>query len=146
MALPFAGRIVTVTGAASGIGRATANILYAKGAHLALSDINAEALEEVKRELATTTSNASQAISTQALDIADAPEASKWISTIISNHGKLDHAAIVAGVNGQAGKLTELSDDDFRRCVDVNLFGVFYCLREQLNLMQRGGSIATSAL
>ena len=140
MSLPFANKVIAITGGASGIGLATARILLSKGASLAISDINSQALSDTKAELSAKSSH-SQKVTTTVVDVSKSHLVDKWIGGIIKDHGKLNHAANVAGLSGHPGFLTELSDEDFHKTIDINLSGVFYCMRAQLKVMERGSSI-----
>lgn len=72
----FVGKVIAVTGAASGIGRATASILHSWGADLALSDISANAIVAFASELSSTTST--QKVTYRAVDVTDTLEVNDW--------------------------------------------------------------------
>lgn len=126
----FAGKSALVTGAASGIGRASAELLAHEGAkRLVLVDRRAEALGDLKL-----------GCEFEALggDVAD-PDL--WNSADL---GELDHAVINAGVAG-AGPIAELDFAEWRRILSVNLDGGFLSLRAALRAIRDGGSIVTVA-
>ena len=126
----FAGKVALVTGAASGIGRATAELLAREGCgRLVLIDRDANALGQLKLECAT---------ETVAGDVAD-PDL--WAS---ANVGQIDHAVVNAGVAG-AGLIAELSFEEWRRILSVNLDGAFLSLQAALRAIRDGGSIVTVA-
>lgn len=126
----FEGKTILVTGAASGIGRATAELLAREGARrLVLVDTNSEALEALGLNCE---------VERLAGDVAD-PLFWSGVKT-----GGLDHAAINAGVAG-AGLITDLDFDEWRRILSVNLDGAFLSLQAALRAMRDGGSIVTIA-
>lgn len=66
-------------------------------------------------------------------------EVNAWINEVIERFGRLDGAANMAGIIGPAGKVIEvLGDEEFEGVLDVNLKGIFYCLRAQLRVMGMG--------
>lgn len=126
----FEGRTALITGAASGIGKAAAELIAREGAsRLVLVDANAEALEGL------------------ALDcpveriVGNVADPALWSEARL---GDLDHAVINAGVAG-AGLITDLSFEEWRRILSVNLDGAFMSLRAALRAMRDGGSIVTVA-
>lgn len=126
----FVGKSVLITGAASGIGRASAELLAEEGVdRLVLVDRNADALREQQLRCA---------VESIGGDVAD-PDF--WSSTDL---GELDHAVINAGVAG-AGLIAELSFEDWRRILSVNLDGAFLSLQAVLRAIRESGSIVTVA-
>ncbi|KAK6378795.1 hypothetical protein LTS17_006498 [Exophiala oligosperma] len=138
---PLLGRTITVTGAGSGIGRATAQVLHALGANLALSDVNAGALSEIKDLLEKTPAQKGQRVVTAIVDVAKELEVAKWIDGIVADFGQLDHAANVAGTTHDPGPLSERTSQQFDPVVNVNFRGVFNCMRSQLQHLKAGSSI-----
>ena len=126
----FAGKSALVTGAASGIGLATAVLLAREGCdRLVLVDTNSDALGQLEFECAT---------ETLAGDVADP---GLWASADI---GQIDHAVINAGVAG-AGLIADLNFEEWRRILSVNLDGAFLSLQAALRAIRDGGSIVTVA-
>ena len=125
----FAGKSALVTGAASGIGRAAAELLAREGAsRLLLVDRDADSLGKLELDCAV------QALSG---DVAD-PEL--WQADL----GEIDHAVINAGVAG-AGLIADLDFAEWRRILSVNLDGAFLSLQAALRAVRDGGSIVTVA-
>ena len=126
----FEGKAALVTGAASGIGKAAAELIAREGAaRLILVDANAGALESV-----TVDCPVEQIVG----DVADP---AFWSGATL---GDLDHAVINAGVAG-AGLIRELGFKEWRRILSVNLDGAFLSLQSALRGMRDGGSIVTVA-
>ena len=126
----FAGKSALVTGAASGIGRAAAELLAREGAsRLLLVDRDADRLGKLELDCAV------QALSG---DVAD-PEL--WHAADL---GEIDHAVINAGVAG-AGRIADLDFAEWRRILSVNLDGAFLSLQAALRAVRDGGSIVTVA-
>jgi 2-keto-3-deoxy-L-fuconate dehydrogenase len=123
----FAGRTILVTGAASGIGLAVAQLLAAEGARLILVD---------RAEI---TSRFDTSVVAHRGDVSDE---ALWDSLDLAG---LDHAVVNAGIAG-AGLITDLPFDEWRRILSVNLDGAFLTLRAAMRAMKgRGGSILLTA-
>jgi len=147
MASSLAGKVITLTGGASGIGAATAKILAARGAKLALADVSTDELEQVAQKIR---SEGNNDISTTTVDIRDRQQVKDWIHSTIQKFGPLDGAANIAGVAGRhqnVHHIWELSTEEFDLLNDVNSKGLFHCLAEMLTpgVMKDGGSIASVA-
>ncbi len=121
---PFAGRLVLVTGAGSGIGRSTALAFAAAGADVLAADIDetgAAATAHRARELGVEAGS-------YAVDVADGGALRKLAEAVRADHGVPDIVMANAGV-GVAGGFLDTDEDDWRRVLDVNLWGVVHTLR-----------------
>ena len=129
------GKSAFVTGAGSGIGRATAELFAREGAHVGVADVNvAEAFVTVE-----TIRAAGGNAEVYELDVANPAQVKGAIGAFAaatgSIHVLINNAGVVVG--GAAG---ELSDSDWSRNLDINLGGAFHCCREALPIMVRQGS------
>jgi NAD(P)-dependent dehydrogenase (short-subunit alcohol dehydrogenase family) len=115
---------VLITGAASGIGRATAVASARKGARLYLTDLNEEPLAAVAAEIRAAGGTVDYA---QALDISDHAAVAAMADEIHSAHGSVDVVMNVAGI-AIWGAVETLSHDQWRRVVEVNLMGPIHVL------------------
>jgi NAD(P)-dependent dehydrogenase (short-subunit alcohol dehydrogenase family) len=126
---------VLITGAASGIGRATAAACGQKGARLFLTDINEAPLRAVAQEIRDA---GGEVPYTRALDVADHAAVAAMASEIHSAHGSLDVVMNVAGI-AVWGTVETLSHDQWRRVVDVNLMGPIHIVESFLPAMVEAG-------
>ena len=138
------GKVIAITGAASGIGFATARLLASRGAMLSLADVHSEALESAVKSIQEATPAAK--LHHQVVDVSDAKSVDEWLDAIVKQYGRLDGAANIAGIIGEMGKkLVDISDEAWDKTLDVNLKGVFFCLRAELRKIQDKGSIVNAA-
>lgn len=135
------GKVIAITGAASGIGRATARLLASRGAQLSLCDINASELQKTMESL---DDNKGSHLASQ-VDVSDSKQVNSWINSTVKQMGKLDGAANIAGIGASAKRIQDISDADWELVNSVNATGVFYALRAQLPQMNRGGAIVNCA-
>jgi NAD(P)-dependent dehydrogenase (short-subunit alcohol dehydrogenase family) len=135
------GRIAIVTGAGSGIGRAVALALLREGHGVVLAGRRREALEQTVGHAKAAGSRA-LAVPT---DVSDPVSVRALFEATKKAFGRLDLLFNNAGAGAPAVPLEELTDDQWRRVVDVNLTGTFLCTREAFRLMKdqipRGGRI-----
>jgi NAD(P)-dependent dehydrogenase (short-subunit alcohol dehydrogenase family) len=131
-------KIALITGASSGIGRATAIAFASEGAKVVLASRNEEATRETLR-MVQECGGEGIVVKT---DVSKAEDVQKLIQQVMDSYGQLDCAFNNAGVPGPIGPLFELSEEDFDTVLDVNLKGVWLCMKyELLTMMGRGGSI-----
>ena len=131
----FKNKIVLVTGATAGIGRATALAFAREGAKLVVTGRNAKAGAELVDELKQLGAEADFV----AGDAAQETVAKIWVDAAVKKHGRLDVAVNNAGVEGETGAITDQTGDNYDRIFDVNVRGVFHALKHQIPALQKGG-------
>lgn len=131
----FSGRVALVTGAAGGIGRATAIELARAGARVAVADVD---LEHARNTVALIEQAGGTALAIR-VDVADPVSVAAMVGTTVERFGRLDLAHNNAGVMGGGRPLVEMPDDVWQRCIGVMLTGVFYCMKHEIPAMRRGG-------
>jgi 3-oxoacyl-[acyl-carrier protein] reductase len=128
----FQGRAAIVTGGASGIGQAVAARLTAEGARVSLWDLMEDALARAQAETG--------AADIRALDVADADQVSSAMeASVAALGGKLDVLVASAGITGPNSTVRDYPVDAWRRVIDVNLNGLFYCNRAAVPHLERNG-------
>ncbi|GAA1851612.1 SDR family oxidoreductase [Pseudonocardia ailaonensis] len=141
MSEPLAkGHVAVVTGGGSGIGRATALLFAAEGATaVAVADIN----EASAAETATLVGELGVASFAMATDVGSAAEIDAFAAATQERFGPLTAAVNCVGVNGPYVPIGEYSDEDWNRVIDINLNGIFRCMRSQVRYMtsEAGGAI-----
>lgn len=134
MSYRFDGRVCLITGAASGIGRATAQKMVSLGASLALSDINSEGLSE-------TNSLCGGGHLVEEFDVGVPEACNSFIATISDRFGRLDYVFNCAGVNPTAYALTDTTDAYWDKLVNTNLRGTYNITRAAIPQLKSGASI-----
>ncbi|KAF5021545.1 hypothetical protein F66182_6427 [Fusarium sp. NRRL 66182] len=141
--MAFSGKVVALTGAASGMGLATAKILITQGASLSISDIQGTALKSVTAELKQLGGPEAHVLALQ-VDVTKEAEVNDWIRRTVAEFGRLDCAANFAGVaNDNLGGRTMLEQDenDYNLVMEVNMRGVWNSMRAELRHMKSGASL-----
>ena len=131
----LAGHVAFVTGAASGIGAATARLLAARGAAVVLADIDEAAVRRVAADLA----EQGAAVSAVRLDVSDSRSVEDALGHVRATHGRLDLAVNAAGITGKLVPCGDYELADWERIVAVNLTGLFLCMRAEIREMERSG-------
>ncbi len=143
MAADLSGRAALITGAAAGIGRASALAFASAGASVALVDIDAGGLED--------TAAAVRALGARAAvlpaDVTDLQAVTEAVGRAVGVFGRLDAALNNAGVPGPYVPLDEYEEADFLRILQVDLAGVWRCMRAEIRYMraQRSGAIVNTS-
>ncbi len=136
MATDLSGRIALVTGAASGIGRASALAFAAAGASVALVDIDGDGLERTAKDVHA----AGREAEVITADVTDLDAMADAVERTVARFGRLDAAHNNAGVAGPYLPLDEYPADEFLRVIQVDLIGVWHCMRAEIAQMRRQGS------
>jgi NAD(P)-dependent dehydrogenase (short-subunit alcohol dehydrogenase family) len=128
------GRVALVTGAASGIGRATARVLAEEGAHVYVTDVNGAGAEEEVAELVKAGLSAQRVTA----DVSLGQDVTAMFRTVERGHGRLDVLVNNAGLNVR-GDFRHLSDADWLKIREVNLDGVVRVARDGFALLKASG-------
>jgi NAD(P)-dependent dehydrogenase (short-subunit alcohol dehydrogenase family) len=137
----IANQVVIVTGAAQGIGECIARHLGKQGARLALADIQKDKVESVQISLA----QAGVEAKSYYVDIANIDLVKAMINAVIQDFSRIDALVNVAGIDAPKGLAWEISEEDWRRIIDVDLNGPWWVTQAVLPHMmaQRSGKIVT---
>lgn len=140
----FKDKVIAITGGASGIGLATAQLLATAGAKLSLADVNQDALDKTVAELIA----AGGQVMGVKVDVRDSEQVDSWISQTVAAYGKLDGAVNLAGIipkNINIDDVETLNNKDWQITIDINLTGVMYSMRAEIGQMNEKGSIVNAA-
>ena len=127
----FAGRTAIVTGGASGLGRAVAARIVQEGGTVAIWDANAEALAASRAEI-----GAAHVAAIDVTDFAAVEIAARASAAVL---GKVDILVCSAGITGATVPVHEFPVESWRRVIDINLSGLFYCCRAVVPLLLANG-------
>ncbi|CAN9362471.1 unnamed protein product [Alternaria alternata] len=140
--LPFAGKVIAVTGASRGLGLALSKYLLIRGATVSMCATSADNLSNAAKEIDGELPDAKSRYWTCIVDIANLDSVRSWIEETVAKFGKLDGAANVAAVEQrETFPITDLDPEYFARLVNVNVVGTFHCLKEEMKVIEDGGSI-----
>ena len=132
----FENKVALVTGAASGMGLATAKAFAEAGAAVALADVNEAAVHSAAEDLMAA---GHKAIGIRC-NVADEPEVAAMVEQTVSTFGRLDAAFNNAGIQSPAVEIADVSGDVFDRINAINLRGVWSCMKYELLQMREQGS------
>jgi NAD(P)-dependent dehydrogenase (short-subunit alcohol dehydrogenase family) len=139
----FAGKVAFVTGAANGIGRATAIAFAREGAGVVVADVAEQANQETARLIREV---GGRALAVRC-DVTRTEDVQRALSATIEAFGRLDFAFNNAGVEYAIKPLAEVSEQEWDRIVDIDLRGVFVCMKHEIPLMLEhgGGAIVNTS-
>jgi len=141
MSLLLEGKSALVTGAASGIGRATAHAFAREGARVMLADVSEK---EGRDALQSIEASGGEARFFR-MDVTREDEVRSLVEAAVDAFGGLDCAVNNAGITGPMGAVQDIDLVEFERVTDVNLIGVFLCMKYEIPAMDVGSSIVNIA-
>lgn len=128
-------QVVLITGGASGIGYAAATAWARNGLHVVIADINPVTGKNAESTLRNEGGN----VTFIAADVSKHSECTRLVSEVLSIHKRIDIAFNNAGVTGPAVRVGDCAPEEWRKTMDINLFGIYYCLAAELNVFSAQG-------
>ncbi len=143
MSMTFSGQVALITGAAAGIGRATAQAFAEQGLKVVLADIDEAGIRDGAQSIRAA---GGEAIAVRC-DVTRDAEVKALIEQTLAQFGRLDYAFNNAGIEIEQGRLAEGSEAEFDAIMGVNVKGVWLCMKHQLPVMlaQGAGAIVNTA-
>ncbi|TQK18602.1 NAD(P)-dependent dehydrogenase (short-subunit alcohol dehydrogenase family) [Microbacterium sp. SLBN-154] len=134
----FTDRTVLITGAGSGLGRATAVRLASEGANLSLVDVSKDGLDATVQAVRDVAPDAT--LVTVTADVSSEDDTQRYVDETLAAFGRIDGFFNNAGIEGKQNLTEDFSADEFDRVVSINLRGVFLGLEKVLKVMRAQGS------
>jgi len=128
-------RVVLVTGASSGIGRESAKVMAGHGAKIVAAARREAEIAETVRQIKTAGGTATYVVT----DVTDGGQVERAVQRAVSTCGALDAAFNNAGIIEPSSHLHEIAEEDFDEVIDVNLKGVFLCMKYEISYMLENG-------
>jgi NAD(P)-dependent dehydrogenase (short-subunit alcohol dehydrogenase family) len=135
-ALDFSDKVALVTGAASGMGLATAQAFAEAGAAVVLADVREDLVKAEAQKLVA----AGHKAITARCDVSDDAQVAAMVDRTVAEFGRLDAAFNNAGVMARIAPTADSTREDWDRVIGINLRGVWSCMKHELRLMERQGS------
>jgi NAD(P)-dependent dehydrogenase (short-subunit alcohol dehydrogenase family) len=136
------GRVAVVTGAGTGIGRASALAFAKQGAYVVVADVDDDRGESVAAEVG---ASGSESLFVHT-DVTDCDHVAALVQRCLARFGRLDYAHNNAGIQTAGADTADCSVDDWHRTLAVNLTGVFLCMRHEIPpLLEHGGAIVNTS-
>ena len=136
MAGKFEGKVALVTGGGSGIGRASALTFARDGAKIIVADVDVNGGEATVQMIK---KDGGEAIFVRT-DVTKATEVEALVNKAVETYGRLDYALNNAGVEGNGLSTTQYAEEDWDRLININLKGVWLCMKYEIQQMLRQGS------
>ena len=136
----FQNKVALVTASASGIGKATAEILAREGAHLVAADLNPDSLSDLSKSIKAE----GGIITTNEVNVLEEEPVKNLVDSVIANLGKIDILVNAVGgstiIQNSSASVDNLAFDDWNKVLDFNLRGTFLCTHEVIKHMKRQGN------
>jgi NAD(P)-dependent dehydrogenase (short-subunit alcohol dehydrogenase family) len=132
----FKGQVAVVTGAASGMGLATASAFAHAGAAITLADISEDALQKAVDEIKSAGGNAIGVL----CDVSDEAQVAAMVERTVATFGRLDAAFNNAGIQVPSSEMADSPAEDYDRVNAINLRGVWACMKHELQQMRKQGT------
>jgi len=138
----LAGKVAIVTAAGSGIGEAAALAFAREGAKVVVADIDSKGGEATVNQIRQA---GGEAVSVQ-VDVSREDEVVHMVDTAVNTWGRLDCAFNNAGVGNKPAITTELTEADWHRVLNINLIGIWLCMKHQIpHMLKNGGAIVNTS-
>jgi NAD(P)-dependent dehydrogenase (short-subunit alcohol dehydrogenase family) len=131
MELSLKGRRVLITAGAGGIGRVMAETFVKAGARVHICDVVQSALNDTTKAL--------KGVTGTLCDVSDVKQVDLLFADVRTHLGGLDVLVNNAGIAGPTAKVEDISIEDWRRCIDIDLNGMFYCTRLAMPMLKAAG-------
>ena len=132
----FRDKVALVTGGSSGIGRATSLAFARQGARVAIADREPTGAAETARMIEDIGGSAT----VFEIDVTKAAEVASLVERVVQTYGRLDCAFNNAGIGGKVAKTADYPEEEWDRIIDVNLKGVWLCMKYEIPVMEKQGS------
>src|SRR5581483_787255 len=129
------GKVALITGASTGIGHATAELFATRGASVVLAARNEALLAELAGKIQSQGAQATYVVT----DVSIAADVERMVKHAIETFGRIDYAVNNAGVEGPLSSIADLPEEEWDRVLNVNLKGVFLCLKYEARAMLAAG-------
>jgi NAD(P)-dependent dehydrogenase (short-subunit alcohol dehydrogenase family) len=130
------GKVALITGARSGIGRATAELFAERGAKVVVAARREYELAALAAKIEEDGIEASYIVT----DVSHVTDVERMVDHAIETFGRLDYAVNNAGIDGEFPSIAEMSEEQWDRVLDINLKGTFLCLKHEARAMLAGGA------
>jgi NAD(P)-dependent dehydrogenase (short-subunit alcohol dehydrogenase family) len=128
-------KVALITGASSGIGRATGEAFAARGVRVVLAARREDELAALTSDIEARGGSATFVVT----DVSIAKDVERMVAHTIKTFGRLDYAVNNAGIEGKLASITDLPEQEWDRVLDTNLKGTFLCLQHEARAMLTGG-------
>jgi NAD(P)-dependent dehydrogenase (short-subunit alcohol dehydrogenase family) len=132
----FEGAVAVITGGASGIGLATAQALYARGAHLVLADINSQGLQQAKLSIRQHSPDATGRVLGVQTDVTNEEQVQALMKRATDTFGRIDLVMTSAGV-GKGGLIETFTGAEMQSMMNINVLGTYHCVQAALPTMRQ---------